>query len=385
MRYFLYARKSSEAEDKQALSLFDQVREVKALAAQRNLQIIEIYQESHSAKVGGKRKIFNEMMRRLQRGEANGILCWKVNRLARNMTDGGVIADLLRPGKLEHILSKCDGEFTSTTPVVMLTTFFSIGTQYSRELATDTIRGMETKVSMGWAPRRAPIGYLNDKAGVIGRRRIYPDPVLFPKIRKLWDFFVHKEIPFYEVLRLSWSMGITGRFSKRPISVSTLRNLFSNVFYTGLFNWHGERRQGKHKPMITLEEFDKAQILLHKNAGEKRHRHHFTYRGLMRCGVCGGSITAERHKKPSGKVFAYYRCTRYKLPDCGQQVVPEREIKRQIDSLLVKGCTIREMKQRGIKLLLNDGLIVVPQFDETIWVPEKQKLNSFSSRKFRSF
>ena len=84
--YFIYCRKSSEAEDRQVLSIESQTRELEQIAAKLNLPVAEILTESKSAKEPG-RPIFNQMMQRLYRGEAAGIICWKLDRLARNPVD----------------------------------------------------------------------------------------------------------------------------------------------------------------------------------------------------------------------------------------------------------------------------------------------------------
>lgn len=88
--YFLYCRKSSEAEDRQILSIDSQITELKRYAAQKGLRTAAVLTEAKSAKAPG-RPVFNSMMERLYRGEADGILCWKLDRLGRNAVDGGAI------------------------------------------------------------------------------------------------------------------------------------------------------------------------------------------------------------------------------------------------------------------------------------------------------
>ncbi len=91
MRYFLYARKSTNVEDKQVLSIPAQLVELRNLAKRENLEIAEEFMEKRSAKSPG-RSVFGDMMARIQKGEAQGIICWKIDRLARNPVDGGQIS-----------------------------------------------------------------------------------------------------------------------------------------------------------------------------------------------------------------------------------------------------------------------------------------------------
>ena len=102
IKYFLYARKSTEAEDRQVASIDDQIREMKKLANERGIKIVQVFQESQSAKKVG-RPIFNSMIKKIEKGEASGVICWKADRLARNMVDGGLLIDMLSQGVLKHI------------------------------------------------------------------------------------------------------------------------------------------------------------------------------------------------------------------------------------------------------------------------------------------
>lgn len=79
MRYFLYARKSTDTEDKQVLSIEAQLVELRALARRDGLDIVEEFVEKRSAKTPG-RSVFEGMMRRVEHGEASGIICWKIGR-----------------------------------------------------------------------------------------------------------------------------------------------------------------------------------------------------------------------------------------------------------------------------------------------------------------
>ena len=93
----LYARKSTDVEDKQALSIDAQLVELRQFAEREQIHIVSELIEKESAKAPG-RPIFNALLGRIEAGEAEGILAWHPDRLARNSVDGGRVIYLLDEG-----------------------------------------------------------------------------------------------------------------------------------------------------------------------------------------------------------------------------------------------------------------------------------------------
>lgn len=335
IQYFLYARKSTESEDKQVASIEAQISELKKIAQQDNLSIVKTFSESRSAKAPG-RPIFNEMVGRVQSGEANGILCWKLNRLARNPIDGAAIQWMLQQGVIQHVQTY-GRSYYPTDNVIMMAVELGMANQFIRDLSTDTKRGLNAKAEKGWLPGRAPLGYTNNKFKEKGRKDILKNPVIFPIVRKMWDLLLENKYSVQKIYNIAvdeW--GLRFPSGKKPAQ-SKIYQLFANPFYYGYFRYAGAIHKGNHEPMVSEEEFNEAQYILGTKNRPKSNEHLFAFTGLMRCGECGSGITAEertKHQK-NGNVhdYIYYHCTKKKNTKCTQKYIEEKELKKQISEV----------------------------------------------------
>src|SRR5574343_806748 len=162
MKYFLYIRKSTDEDDRQVLSLDAQETELKEFALRENLLIAATFRESQTAKEPG-RPFFNDMLKRMESGEAEGILAWHPDRLARNSIDGGRIIFLIDTGKITTL--KFPTFWFDPTPQgkFMLSIAFGQSKYYVDNLSENIKRGIRQKLRNGIWPSRAPMGYLNDE------------------------------------------------------------------------------------------------------------------------------------------------------------------------------------------------------------------------------
>ena len=162
MKYILYCRKSTDSEDKQVLSLDSQEKELLDIAGKSNLNVIKTFKESRTAKEAG-RPIFNEVIQMITAGKADAILCWKLDRLARNFLDGGLIMDMLQKGVIKEIRTYEATHLPNESAFIMAMQF-GMANQFSRDLSVNVKRGNRAKLEKGGWPNHAPFGYLNDKA-----------------------------------------------------------------------------------------------------------------------------------------------------------------------------------------------------------------------------
>jgi DNA invertase Pin-like site-specific DNA recombinase len=147
VEYFLYARKSSESEDRQVQSIEDQVGRLKERANQLGISIKETIEEAKSAKKPG-RPAFGEMLKRIEKGEAKGILCWQINRLSRNPIDSGKISWMLQQNVIHSIVT-IDREYLPDDNVLLFNVETGMANQFILDLQKNTKRGMVGKAERG--------------------------------------------------------------------------------------------------------------------------------------------------------------------------------------------------------------------------------------------
>src|SRR3972149_4357474 len=146
-KYFIYCRKSSEAEDRQVLSIESQVNELKTLTERLGLSVAETLTESRSAKEPG-RPVFNEMIKRVYRGEAAGIICWKLDRLARNPVDGGSIIWAIKQHGIK-VMTPAQSYAREDDNIILMYIEFGMAQKYVDDLSKNVKRGLKTKIENG--------------------------------------------------------------------------------------------------------------------------------------------------------------------------------------------------------------------------------------------
>ncbi len=357
IKYCLYARKSTESEERQVLSIDSQIKEMLLMAEREKLDVVEIKRESHSAKETNQRPIFNEIIDELRQGKFNGILTWAPDRISRNAGDLGKIVDLMDAGLLSEIRTYGQRFTNSPSEKFLLMILGSQAKLENDNRGVNVKRGLRARVEMGLWPTMAPLGYLNQRL-MDKKCQLIVDPIRASVVKKMFEKVAYEYCSgrkLYNWLRFELNFYTRGN---KPLTLSGIYRILDNPFYYGAFEFpksSGNWYQGKHEPLITQELFEKAKAQLKRDQIVRQNKE-FAFTKLFTCGYCGSTICAEEKwkvlKDGTSAHYIYYGCGRAKDRNCHNKYIREEEL---IDELL-KIIDVININELGMRTKLEDEI-----------------------------
>ena len=325
-KYYLYARKSTDDEDRQILSIESQINELREYAKKEGLFIVEEFVEAKTAKKPG-RPIFDFMLSQIESNLADGILAWHPDRLARNSVDGGKIIYLIDIGKVIDLKFPTYRFDNSAQGKFMLSIAFGQSKYYIDNLSENVKRGLREKLRRGEWPGWAPVGYLNDYK----QHTIYPDPDKAPFVKKMFELYATGKYSLESIRKEVNLLGLSGAKGK-PVCKAHVAKMLRNPIYYGVFKYKNELHEASHPPLISKKLFDQVQeVLDNRHRPRKPMEVKYTFTGLMRCSYCGCSITAEKQK---GHI--YYHCTKKRGICSNKKFLREEALLSQVNKIISK-------------------------------------------------
>lgn len=377
-QYCLYARKSSEDDERQALSIDSQIKEMVAVAQREKIEIAEIRRESHSAKASGQRPVFNQLLGDIRGGMFSGIVAWAPDRLSRNAGDLGSLVDLMDSKHLEEIRTHGQKFTNSPNEKFLLMILCSQAKLENDNRGINVKRGLKNKAEMGVRPGVAPLGYLNERSPDRNKGKIIVDPERAPIIKNMFQYVADYGASGRTLLKwLNTESGFTTRSGKQLGLAGVYRTLH-NSFYYGRFEYGTQWYDGTHEPLITKELFDEVQEQLKTAPKSRPGTKEFDFTKMILCGGCGYGITAEekfkKRRDGSIKKYVYYHCSRFDYT-CKQPYVREDLLLSQLLTLIDRvdlsqvgikkklEAEIERLQKFSVGILGQNMQIVIPKID----------------------
>lgn len=296
---FLYVRVSTKEQEDSGYSIPAQKALLTAYAAEKGFRIVEIFEESETAKMSGRRPAFARMIVALRKRPEAVLLVEKTDRLQRNLRDFLTLDEL---GTEIHFVK----EGSVISPTVHSSHKFLHGIKvlvaknYSDNLSEEIKKGMREKAAEGSFPSVAPMGFRN----VAGPPGIVPDPDAGPLVRNLFERAGTGIYSGAALTRLARSLGLRSKKGAVLNKNTVCTNILRNPAYYGTFRWAGTLYVGKYEPLISKELFDRVQNVVDGRRNATSARRVFAFGGLLRCETCGGLMSGALKK---GR-FIYYAC-----------------------------------------------------------------------------
>ena len=340
-RCFVYLRRSQDREDRQSLSIEKQDSQVQRIFEKGDMLPIYLPPEERSAKHPG-RPVFNEMLDRIENGEARYIAVWTLSRLSRNSLDGGRVIYALDTGKLLAIHTPTRVYRNTPDDKLMLNVELALAKKNNDDLSVQVQEGFQAKRALGQYPGPAPIGYVNSIIGP-GQRNIIPDSLVGPKVQEIFKLAATGGYTLQDLYNEAISIGLTAK-SDKPLSKQTLADLLKRRTYTGIFKYGGsDWTIGTYEPLISTDLYHAVQRAM----GWERPVHRasstsgrsYPYKGVLTCGYCGFNITAYTKRKAlrAGdiKEYVFYTCTKKsKVVKCAEHQVSLDKLQPQISTVM---------------------------------------------------
>ncbi len=388
MRYVLYARKSTESEEKQILSIESQVKEMLQLAEKEGLEIVDIRRESHSAKDSGQRPVFKEILEDIRRGRFNGILTWAPDRLSRNAGDLGSLVDLMDQKLLLQIRTYGQSFQNSPNEKFLLMILCSQAKLENDNKSINVKRGLRTRCEMGLRPGPAVLGYLNQKR-VDKKCEVIIDIERAPIVKKIFEKVAYEKWSGRKIYHwLKFEINFKTPKGNKGLTLSNIFLILQNPFYYGVFEYPAKSNNwytGKHEPIITKELFDAVQTQV-KSQFVRVENKEFAFTKLMTCGLCGSGICADEKfkKQKNGNIhrYVYYGCTKSKDKNCKCGYIEEKELIKQFEGLMDK----MDLDEIGIKEKIKAEVERVKKFQRIILdIKEKIEVNDIDIRNYTKY
>lgn len=322
-KFYGYARVST-AKQGEGVPLQEQREAIARHAECHGFTMVGWFEEMETAAKRG-RPIFNQMLKALRAGQADGVIIHKIDRSARNLKDWADLGELIDQGidvrfANESLdLQSRGGRLSADIQAV-------VAADYIRNLREETRKGFYGRLKQGFYPLPAPVGYL-DKGKAKPKEL---DPVKAPLLRQAFELYATGQYNLKSLLEELNKIGLRNRRGGK-ISMNGLSSLLNNPFYMGLIRLKrtGETFSGSHTPLVSKALFDGVQQVLRGKTNTRNQRHNLVFRRLLACQQCGRTLIGERQK---GHV--YYRCHLAHNPaTCIREEVVAFKIRQQFQGL----------------------------------------------------
>ena len=334
-RAVIYARYSSHAQREESIE--DQLRVCREYAASLGMTVVREYHDSAITGRTDERPAFQRMVRDSENHRWDAVICYKLDRFARNRYDSAVYKARLRKHGVRVLYAK---EAIPDGPegIILESVLEGYAEYYSENLGQNIKRGMEGNALKCHHNGVRVFGYSADPD--TGRYVIDPDAAA--TVRRIYALAL-EGVPQKKIADRLNAEG-ERRPGRRPWTLGAVGKMLDSEKYAGVYSFGDVRVEGGMPAIIDRETWDAV------HAMRTRHRHRppvgddagYLLTGRLLCGVCGRSMVGVSGNGNGGR-YSYYRCQGH-----------------------ASGCPVRPVRRDAIEGAVTDAAVSVLASDERI-------------------
>ena len=296
-RTVAFARVSSKAQEEEGYSLDAQLKVLKQYCRENKLNVVTEFRISETASKNERRTVFREMLRYIERNKITNLVVEKTDRLTRNFRDALVVDDWLEADQQRVLHMVKEGlvihKHSRSDTKLMWNIYLSLSKKYTDNLREEAMKGWYEKLEQGWMPASPPPGYKTALAD--GKKIHIPDEERAFLVERAFKLYLDPDQNIQTVTNEVGRLGLTSRKGK-PLTKSAIQKMLRNPFYIGTIHFNDKDYPGAHETLLDDDLFSAVQVKLGERHQTKIIRHNSLFKGMLRCGHCGGVITWQCQK-----------------------------------------------------------------------------------------
>lgn len=327
----IYIRVSTTEQAEEGYSVQSQIDKLTAYCMAMDYTIYDTYIDPGYTGSNINRPAMQQLIADVKKGHIDIVIVMKLDRLSRSQKDTLYL--------IEDVFITNDCDFVSVTESFDTTSpmgramigILAVFAQFERERIKE--RMMDGKIeraksgkAMAWG--HVPIGYdfvdgnyiVNEYEAALVRRcfDLLESGKSINKIKRIID----EEFP----------AGTKYQCKDGVVHIATIKKMLRNNVYIGVSKFAKKEFEGNHEPIISKEQYDKAQIILKTNSvnalGSRKNPFKSTHllTGFLYCGNCGARLHAQSRKHINNERW-YYICYSVSKSTAKYQIDPNCKLK----------------------------------------------------------
>lgn len=352
-------------------------RKAEAMGASVLAEFVDAGESARSA----DRPQLKRMLKFLRAHSCNFVIVHKVDRLARNRMDD-VEINLAIQQAGARLVSVTENIDETPSGMLLHGIMSSIAEFYSRNLATETRKGMLQKAQNGGTPGMVPFGYLNVRQRTDDGhelRTVTLDPDRANHVRWIFDTYASGELTMTQIRNELTERGVTSlprpNRPSRPLAISHIENILGNRYYLGFVKFDGVWHRGRHEPLVSEVTWQQVQEVraARVRSREKPQQHPHYLKGTVACGHCGELLGVEIVRNSRGTKYPYFYCLgrQKRRTNCDFRAVPIQLLEQAVE-LHWRTRTIGRAYRDSIRAMATEYIDqVMPERDKRIRTAER--------------